>query len=50
MDFPAKADCDVIGEPYHDVQMMQAILVDDTYVNPKGLMWVSSANDIGGFR
>ena len=49
MDFPAKTDCDVIRALYGDVLMMQAISVDDTYVNLKGVMWVSCTNDVGGF-
>ena len=35
MDFPAKTDHDIIRASYDDVLMMQAILVDDTYVNLK---------------
>ena len=36
MDIPTKTDCGVIGVSYGDILMMQAILVDDTYVNLKG--------------
>ena len=50
MDFPAKTDCDVIGAMYGNVLMMQAILVDDTYVNLKGVTWVLCTDDIGAFR
>ena len=50
MDFPAKTDCDVIRELYGNILMMQAILVDDTYINLKGVMWVSCSDDVGGFR
>ena len=30
-----------------DVLVMQAILVDDTYVNLKGVTWVLCTNNIG---
>ena len=36
---PAKTDCDVL--------MMQAISVDNTYVNLKGVTWVSWTDDVG---
>ena len=46
MDFPTKTDCDVIKTLYGDALMMQVISVDDTYVNLKGVMWVSCSNDV----
>ena len=42
--------CDVIGVSYCDILMMQPILVDDTYIKLKWVMWVSCSNDVGGFR
>ena len=49
MDIPAKTDHHIIRASYSDVLMTQAILVGDTYVNLKGVMWVSCSNDVGGF-
>ena len=47
MDLPAKTDCDIMGALYGDILMMQAILVDDTYINLKGVTWVLCTNDVG---
>ena len=46
--FP-KTDHDIIGVSYGDILMMQAISVDDTYINLKGVMCVSCSGDVGGF-
>ena len=48
MDFPAKSNHDVIRVLYGDVQMIQVISVDDTYVTLKGVMWVLYFDDVGG--
>ena len=48
MHFPAKTDHDIIGALYGDILMTQAISVEDTYVNLKGVTWVSCTNDVGG--
>ena len=47
MDFPAKTDHDIIGTSYDYVLKMQAISVDDTYINLKGVMWESCSDDVG---
>ena len=47
MDFPTKTDSDTIRASYGDVLLMEAIPVDDTYVNLKGMMWMSWSNDVG---
>ena len=48
MDFPTKTDHDIIRHLYGDLLMMLAILVDDTYVNLKGVTWVSWTDDKEG--
>ena len=48
VDFPTKTDHDVIGALYGDVLMMQAILIDDTYIDLKRVM--SCSDDERGFR
>ena len=49
MDFPAKTDCDIIRSLYGDILMMQVILVHDTYITHKGVMWLFCTEDVGGF-
>ena len=49
MGFPTKPDHDIIRALIGDILMMQVILVDDTYISLKGVMWVLCTDDIGGF-